>query len=343
MSSGPADPPLPHDIDLNVLPRGVRAELRGLSPEYAEKVGGHLVMAGRLIDEDPAAAYEHAQAARRRAGRLPITREAAAETAYAVGDYASALSDYRALRRMTGDDEYLAVMADCERGLGRPQSALKLVAEGIEGNPPITQRVELRLVEAGARVALDQADEAVRLLRSEIELVGTRGSKLARARLRYAFADLLAARGETEHAEKWFAAAIRLDPEDATGAVDRLARLQGLTIEFDESEELDEDEDGTESDDSVNDLEDGAESDEDDAESDDDEDDESDEDDDQEDDDESDAGEDPEGDESTDEDSDEVEDDDEDSDDESNEVPQSEDESDDDPTGPVEPTEGLDD
>ena len=35
-----------------------------------------------------------------------------------------------ALRRMTGGDEYLPAMADCERALGRPAAALKLVKEG---------------------------------------------------------------------------------------------------------------------------------------------------------------------------------------------------------------------
>ena len=62
----------------------------------------HLVVAGQLIEDDPELAYAHAEAARRRAARLPIVREAAAETAYAAGRYAVALSEFRALRRMTG-------------------------------------------------------------------------------------------------------------------------------------------------------------------------------------------------------------------------------------------------
>jgi hypothetical protein len=76
-------------------------------------------MAGQLIDSDPELAYAHAEAARRRAARLPITREAAGETAYAAGNFGTALNEFRALRRMTGRDDYLAAMADCERALGR--------------------------------------------------------------------------------------------------------------------------------------------------------------------------------------------------------------------------------
>ena len=58
-----------------------------LTSEHAEVVGAHLLMAGQLIDTDPELAYAHAEAARRRAARLPITSEAAGETAYAAGDF----------------------------------------------------------------------------------------------------------------------------------------------------------------------------------------------------------------------------------------------------------------
>lgn len=219
------------------MPRGVRAELRSLTTEHAEVVGAHLLMAGRLIDTDPQLAYAHAEAARRRAARLPITREAAAETAYAAGDYATALNEFRALRRMTGGNEYLPAMADCERALGRSQAALRLVKEGLAGEPEVAQQIELRLVEAGVRADTGQVAEALRLLKSEIETIGARGPKLARARLRYGYADLLQRIGDDETAERWFDAVVRLDPEDTTDAADRLAALRGLVIEYDETDD----------------------------------------------------------------------------------------------------------
>ena len=46
-------------------------------------------------------------ARQRRAGRLPIVREAVGEAAYAAGEFALALSEFRAVRRMTGSDAYL--------------------------------------------------------------------------------------------------------------------------------------------------------------------------------------------------------------------------------------------
>lgn len=229
------EPATPVDVDLSLLSRGVKAELRSLTVEHAEVVAAHLAAAAELIDTDPELAYAHAEAARRRAARLPVVREAAGTTAYAAGEFAAALNEFRALRRMTGTDDFLAVMADCERALGRPAAALKLVKEGLAAQPPIASRVELKLVEAGARDALGQRDEAVRLLRHEIELLGARGPKNARARLRYFFAQLLAEAGSVDEAEKWFASAVRLDPDDETGAAEALAELQGMSIEFDDT------------------------------------------------------------------------------------------------------------
>ena len=232
------EPETPKGLDLRQLPRGVRAELRSLTTEHAEVVGAHLLMAGQLIDIDPELAYAHAEAARRRAARLPITREAAGETAYAAGDYLTALHEFRALRRMTGGDEYLPAMADCERALGRHQAALKLVKEGLSLDPEVAQHVELKLVEAGVRIDTGRSSEALRLLKHEIESIGARGPKLARARLRYAYADLLERSGDPDQAERWFDAVVRLDPDDNTDAADRVAALRGIVIDYDETDEF---------------------------------------------------------------------------------------------------------
>ncbi len=232
------EPPLPDDIDLKSLPRAVRGELRGLSEEAAEFVGAHLLMAGRLIDDDPETAYAHALAARSRAPRLPIVREAAAETAYAAERYQQALTEFRTIRRMSGDDDYLPAMADCERALGRPHEALKLIKQGLPGARDVSQLVELRLVEAGVRADLGQNNEALRLLRAEIESIGPHAPKLARARLRYAYADHLEQAGDAAAAERWFASAALLDVDGTTDASERLAALQGVTIDYDEDEDF---------------------------------------------------------------------------------------------------------
>lgn len=52
---------------------------------------------------------------------------------------------------MTGNDNFLPVIADCERALGRPQAALRLIREGQEAGLNPAQQIELVLVQAGAR------------------------------------------------------------------------------------------------------------------------------------------------------------------------------------------------
>ncbi|GAB2595111.1 hypothetical protein [Pseudactinotalea suaedae] len=120
-------------------------------------------MAGRLIDEDPELAYEHAQAAARRAGRVDVVREAAALTAYATGRFGEALREFRTVRRLSGVDAHRALEADCERGLGRPDRALALIAEAPPQLSP-DERAELAIVEAGARTDLGELEAALSVL-----------------------------------------------------------------------------------------------------------------------------------------------------------------------------------
>ncbi|GAB3759967.1 hypothetical protein [Microlunatus parietis] len=240
---------MPADVSQAELPRQVRAELRGLPKELAEQVGGFLIMAGRLIEEDPEQAYEFAEAARRRAARLPIVREAAAETAYAAGKYEVALSEFRAIRRMSGNHDVLPAMADCERALGKPQAALKLSREAKELPLDPAQQIEMIIVEAGARRDLGQDAEAARLLRAAIDdLRLTEPGRNAAARLRYAYADVLAYRGDEAAARDWFAAAADLDREQLTDAAERRDALDGVTIDFDLDDDDDHEQDDHEDD-----------------------------------------------------------------------------------------------
>ena len=211
--------------------------------DLAQIVAAHLVAAGRLIDDDPELAYAHAEAARRRAARLPIVREAAAETAYAAGRYDVALSEFRALRRMTGSQDYLPVMADCERALGRPHNAIKLAREADRLGLDPALRIEMIIVEAGARRDLGQEPEARRILERAVALARPEEiSPLAVARLRYAYADALLADGRPDEAVEWFHRAAAVDSEQLTDAAERLAELEGMQVvdvEDDESDRSD--------------------------------------------------------------------------------------------------------
>ena len=240
------EPATPSGFVESELPVGVRAELKGLPKDLADIVGAHIWAAGQLVDEDPELAFRHAEAARRRAGRLPIVREAAAETAYAAGEYAIALREFRAIRRMSGGDQLIPVIADCERALGRPRDALEVLAELDPNTKDIWLRMECLLVEAGIRADLGQRAEAMRLLQAAISRKV--GPPFGQARLRYAYANLLEEEGDVEGAREWFSSAAALDQGAELDTSDRIAQLDGVILpDFTPDEEEDDEPEGDES------------------------------------------------------------------------------------------------
>jgi tetratricopeptide (TPR) repeat protein len=214
---------MPSDADPRLLDPSVRAELRSLSKPAAEYVGAHLVAAGRLLETDPQQALEHARAARGRAARVAAVREATGLAAYYAGEWAEALAELRAARRISGDASTIAVMADCERALGRPERALKALDDPAVGKLHPATRAELLIVVAGARRDLGQLDAALAVL--ERGGLDAAKPKSGSARLWYAYADALEAAGRTEEAIRWFGAAATADYDDETDAADRAANL----------------------------------------------------------------------------------------------------------------------
>ncbi|MFE1801230.1 hypothetical protein ACFW9L_34435 [Streptomyces sp. NPDC059517] len=192
----------------------------------ADDVSRNLVMVARLIDEDPEGAYGYSRVALRLASRVAAVREAAGFAAYANQKYSEALAEFRAARRMTGSVDLWPVMADCERGLGRPEKALDMA-----GAPEVQKldkagQVEMRLVAAGARRDMDQLEAAIVTLQSP-ELASNSVQPWT-ARLRYAYADALLAAGREGEAREWFAKAVESDKDGSTDASDRLAELDGV-------------------------------------------------------------------------------------------------------------------
>lgn len=157
-------PEIPEEIEYGQLDKQVRSRLRTLSKENAEDVGRHLIMAGLLVDSDPELAYRHAMVASARGGRVDVVREAAALTAYATGRYAEALREFRTVRRLSGSSEHLALMADCERGLGRPERAIALSQEPEASQLDATGAVEMAIVVAGARADMGDHEAALAVL-----------------------------------------------------------------------------------------------------------------------------------------------------------------------------------
>ncbi|MEU4274846.1 tetratricopeptide repeat protein [Streptomyces tanashiensis] len=229
--------PIPPEVTGEEIDPDVRQELMSLPKGLAEDVSRNLVMVAQLIDEDPEKAYGYSRVALRLASRVAAVREAAGFAAYATQKYSEALAEFRAARRMSGGVELWPVMADCERGLGRPERALAMAGEPEVSKLDKAGQVEMRLVAAGARRDLGQLDAAIVTLQSP-ELASSAVHPWT-ARLRYAYADALLAAGREREAREWFAKALESDKDGATDASDRLAEMDGVEFvdAFEESED----------------------------------------------------------------------------------------------------------
>ncbi len=217
-------PDLPEHITGIELDRGVRAQLKGLPEKLAARVARHLAAAGAFIDDDPELAYRHALAARARASRIAVVREAVGETAYAAGHYAEALAELRAAKRMNGATDYLPIMADCHRALGNPEQAIKLAKTPSVANFSTEAKAEMTLVEAGARRDMGQLDAALRTL--ELAPLTSKSRSAWVVRLRYAYADTLEAAGRESDALAWFHRTHAIDSEELTDSAERAEVLE---------------------------------------------------------------------------------------------------------------------
>lgn len=83
---------------------------------------------------------------------------------------------------MSGSPLHLPMMADCERALGRPQRALALAKDIAVDRLDEAGRVEMKIVESGARRDLGDFAAAVRTLegaRAAQPIQGTVGRPVA--------------------------------------------------------------------------------------------------------------------------------------------------------------------
>ena len=213
----------------------MKDELRGLPADLAATVGRYLVAAELASDSEQA--YRYARAARRLAARIGVVREVNGITAYQTGRWAEALTELRAARRLTGRGEHLALMADSERALGRPDRALELVHSDDAKRLPRAAQIELRIVESGIRRDQGLADAAVLVLQVP-ELADGRLRPWS-ARLFYAYGDALLAAGRPEAAREAFSRAVVADEDEETDALARLDELDGISVE--DLEDIDDD------------------------------------------------------------------------------------------------------
>jgi tetratricopeptide (TPR) repeat protein len=222
-TSTQSGPTIPSTIEAKQLSPEIRGELSTLDRSTADTVARHLVAAGELLDDDPQSALEHAQAARARSGRIAAVREAVGIAAYQCGDWAQALSEFRAARRMGSKSQLLPLIADCERGVGRPERAIELARSPEAAQLTGDDADELRIVAAGARVDLGQLEQALAVLSSPALDPSRTGSTAAR--LFYAYAETLLALDRGDEAVQWFIHAAAADVDAVTDAEERVSDL----------------------------------------------------------------------------------------------------------------------
>jgi tetratricopeptide (TPR) repeat protein len=203
------------------------AELRTLPGDLAEVIARLLV--ATAVTDDADQAYRYAKQARGLAARVGVVRETCAIAAYQAGDWAGALAEFRAARRLTGRASYLPLMADCERALGRLDRALELVTGPDARAADRETRIELRIVESGIRRDQGLLEAAVVALQGP-ELTGGR-IRPEHARLYYAYADALLAAGRDDEARQWFGRAAAADADSETDAAERYEELDDFTFD----------------------------------------------------------------------------------------------------------------
>ena len=194
-------PLIPEEIMPADLAMPVRAQLKTLTAENADMVARHLIMVQLLIDQDPELAHKHAKAAAARAGRIAVVRETIGITAYTVGDYALALRELMTFRRISGSNDQLPIMVDCERGMGRPDRALEL-GRSVDRNalePSI--RVNLAIAMSGAR--LDRGETELALAELQIAELNPQKVFDYSPVLFWAYADVLEDLKRADEAAKW--------------------------------------------------------------------------------------------------------------------------------------------
>ena len=209
-------PEIDTDVTGKELENWTLRALRQLEAQNADTVAKHLVMVGRYLDIDPDFALEHAVAASKRAGRIGVVREVVGIAAYAAEDFELALRELRTHRRISGSNEHLALLVDCERALGRIEKALTLAEEAKNEEVPAAVRSEVAIVVSG--IYSDQGELKKALKALEIpELNPKRGFDYS-PRLFNTYADLLEQDGRSKEAARW--ARLALMTEAALGQGD---------------------------------------------------------------------------------------------------------------------------
>ena len=145
---------------------------RALGPgPRADEVALALSVGADAIDADrPDVALEALAWAKDQAPRVAPIREAYGVACYLDGDWARALTELQAYRRMTGRNDQNHLIADCHRGLGRETSKVAEPVEQALADERVRDdvRAEAVIVWAGALADAGDLGAARAVLRREL-------------------------------------------------------------------------------------------------------------------------------------------------------------------------------
>jgi len=207
------------------LPRDVLNELNRVARSGKEQqAAARLERAVQLLERgDSRGAVSEAQKAKELAPRSTSVREVLGMALYQQGRWREALSELQTYRRISGRADQNHLIADAERGLGRPERAVPLAEEALAGRGvPIEAKGEAVIVAASALADMGRFDQALGLLRR----VRTRDD-VARPeviRVWYVIADILEKAGRPKEAAEQFRKILRHDP-GAYDVAERIAQL----------------------------------------------------------------------------------------------------------------------
>ncbi len=197
---------------------------RTTKPTLLRDVESRLARAVELLGrDDPAAAVVEAEKARSVNGRAGSVREVVGLAYYGVGRWKEALAELKAYRRITGRLDQNHLIADCLRGLGRPDEAVPVADELIRDRAaPAEVKAEAVIVAASALGDQGRYAEALAFLgRAKTKQDFSTPYTL---RLWYVRGDILAKAGRAEEAAVEFRKVLRHDV-GAFDAAERLAQL----------------------------------------------------------------------------------------------------------------------
>ncbi len=222
----PPKPEMPRDEEPQ-LPRGVEREIRKHARRDPDDVALALSLGSDAIDQEiPEAGLPYLEWAKHVCPRSTAIRETLGVAYYLTEDYASALTELQAYRRLSGRQDQNHVIADCHRALGRDARRIAELVEAMADDAPSDRYVEGLIVWAATLADAGDVAAGQAVLRPRLAVVGEPSSpEDADVRLWYAAGDLAERAGDRQRAIEWFERVLSADA-DSYDAGARIASLR---------------------------------------------------------------------------------------------------------------------